>query len=287
MATMLVASTSLLAQIPNAGFETWTMPNGYNIPSDWDNLNTMTASTNTYTCMKGTPGSPGNSYIKLVTKNVAGMGVMPGIAVSGTLDMATMLPTAGFAYDQRPTALTGSWQHMGFGNDEGYIAVYVTKWNSSTNQRDTLGSVVHALGNMAMSWANFSIPITYTSTQTPDSCVIILSASGAAPEANSYLYVDNLGFTGVSVGTTTVNETASIKLYPNPAHSTLNIETSALNSPIEEALIVDVLGHTVMAINVNSTTNWSNINIGSLAAGNYFIKLRTQTGAYTQQFSKQ
>ena len=39
-----------------------------------------------YTCVKGTPGNPGTSYLKLVSKTVAGFGVVPGVAVCGTIN---------------------------------------------------------------------------------------------------------------------------------------------------------------------------------------------------------
>ena len=39
-----------------------------------------------YTCVKGTPGNPGTSYLKLVSKTVTGFGVVPGVAVCGTIN---------------------------------------------------------------------------------------------------------------------------------------------------------------------------------------------------------
>ena len=81
--------------IPNGGFENWSMPNGYNVPDSWATLNDLTAPLTVYTCTKGTPGSPGASYLKLTSKSVAGIGVVPGVAVSGSLNSSSFFIFAG------------------------------------------------------------------------------------------------------------------------------------------------------------------------------------------------
>lgn len=196
LAIAIFSANLAIAQITNPGFETWVASGNYNSPAGWGNLNALTSSKNVYTCVKGTPGSPGTAYLKLTSKTVSGMGVVPGVAVSGEIDPVTKKAKSGFAMAQRPTSLTGKWQHMAYGSDNGFISVYLTRWNSTTASRDTIGSAKQNLGAMVMSWANFSIPITYNSISTPDSCIITLSASGAIPVNSSYLYVDNLAFVG-------------------------------------------------------------------------------------------
>src|SRR5437667_42356 len=71
-----------------------------------------------------------------------------------------------------------------------------TKWNTATSKRDTIAFKNYALPGMVMSWGTFTIPLTYYSYATPDSAIIVLSASGTTPVVNSYLYVDNLAFSG-------------------------------------------------------------------------------------------
>jgi hypothetical protein len=194
---MLLASTITNAQntIPNNGFENWTSMGTYNNPEAWSCLNDMTATMSTYTCLKGTPGSVGSAYLKLSSKTVTGLGVVPGIAVCGTIDAVTMQPTSGFAFSIRPQSFTGKWQYMASGADQGFIGVALTKWNTTSMMRDTVAYAYQALSGMAMSWANFTIPMTYMNGDDPDSCIIILSASRAnnvAAVAGSYLYVDEL-----------------------------------------------------------------------------------------------
>ena len=118
---LIALAIRTFAQIPNNGFENWTSMGNYSIPNSWGCLNDMTASKGIYTCEKGTPGDPGNYYLKLTSKTVTGSGVVPGIAVCGTLDQTTKKPLKGFAFNQRPVSLTGNWQYMVFGSIQGYI----------------------------------------------------------------------------------------------------------------------------------------------------------------------
>jgi hypothetical protein len=189
-------ATTTFAQIPNNGFENWTSVGSYSNPDNWDNLNSMTSSMSIYTCTKGTPGNVGAAYLKLVSKTVTGMGVMPGIAVSGVIDMMSYKPKSGFAYTSRPQDFVGMRQYMASGADVGYMGAYLTKWNNVTGVRDTIALAFQKLTGMAMNWTAFTMPFVYLSAATPDSAVVVLSASGSTPVNGSYLYLDNLSFSG-------------------------------------------------------------------------------------------
>lgn len=283
---MFTISVSKAQSIPNPDFENWDNPNGYNVPVDWDNLNSMTAFDGVYTCSKGSPGNPGSSYLKLVSQAVTGMGVMPGIAVSGMLDMSTLKPLSGFAYNQRPTALTGNWQYMAASADDyGFIAVYFTKWDSGMNMRDTIGMGVAELIGHQMTWTNFSIPISFTNSDNPDSCVIILSASGNTPEVYSYLYVDNFGFAGIT-GIQDLEVTGNFSVYPNPATENLQVDLSGLKSSVEIFEITDLQGKVVWSGRATNSL-LQTIPIAQLSTGSYSLKIQTQKGIITQKFVKQ
>jgi hypothetical protein len=273
----------LFSQIPNSGFEDWTNMITYNNPSQWSTLNDVTAPSSNYTCLKGTPGSPGSSYIKLVSKNVNGMGLKPGIAVSGSLNTTSMMAISGFPFTGRPEALLGKWQYMASGSDQAYISILLTQWNTTSLSRDTISYVYKPLAGMAMSWANFSIPITYTNNSFPDSATITLSASnanGAATAANSYLYVDNLSFKNtiyLSINEITKQE---LKVYPNPVTSFLNVDFTGTNSAVL-AEIYDIKG------NLASYNTWySRIDVSKLPYGTYFLKLTNGSDSKSQLFIK-
>lgn len=270
------------AQIPNAGFENWSNTAGYNMPDGWGNLNPMTTSMSVYTAEKGTPGSPGASYLKLTSRTVAGMGVMPGIAATGNLNMSTMSVTGGFANSTRPANLTGNWQYMGGnGSDNGFVAAYLTRWNTTTMKRDTVASAVHLLSGMVMSWATFSIPFTYNKGFAPDSALIILSSSGMTPANNSYLYVDNLAFSGTVATTGVANTTSAVNLsiYPNPASSDLAVSFTSAAAKTYTLTLTDMLGKVIRSQEVSALQgqNKTTISTHGIAAGNYLLLLKSGT----------
>lgn len=286
VAVMCFPLFTLGQTIPNNGFETWNNPNGYNVPDGWSTFNDLTSSMSVYTCMKGTPGSPGSSYLKLTSKNVSGMGIVPGMAISGTATMSGSTPAAGFPCTVTPTALTGKWQYMGGTTaDIGFISVVFTMWNTGMGMRDTVGTGQVNLNGMAMSWANFSIPINYSSSMMPDSCTIVLSASGANPVANSYLYVDNLGFSGV---TTSIEESTDVTFdcFPNPFQNsiTLRLPEKLTNSKLEVSILNEV-GQVVILQNVTSTGTLK-IETNELPVGIYFLKVKAGNNSYQQKIIK-
>lgn len=286
MVALLCASHNTFAQsIPNNGFETWNNPNGYNVPDGWSTFNDLTTSLNIYTCTKGVPGSPGASYIKLTSKSVPGMGVVPGMAVAGAMDLSQTSTLGGFAYTDTPTALNRKWQYMASGADMGYISVTFTKWNSGMNMREVVGEGYVDLEGMEMSWANFSIPITFTSSEAPDTCSITLSASGDIPVANSYLYVDNLGF----MGTTSVSESPILldtQIYPNPFENELTVRTAdPLNNGPISVSIINGLGQVVFQ-EVQMLSAFKTITTQDFEAGIYYLKVVTKTGQSINKLMK-
>jgi len=286
-AALIFASMIIRAQtIPNAGFETWTNMGSYNNPDSWSCLNDMTSAMATYTCVKGTPGSPGTAYLKLTSKTVNGLGVVNGIAVSGVLNTTTMQPVSGFAFNQRPANLTGKWQHMIYGTSQGFIDVQLTRWDAQSQSRVTVASKHQVLAGMAMSWANFTIPLTYVDGGDPDSCIISLSASGSVPTNLDYLWVDNLGFSGLVAGISAVNSAPIISVYPNPASDKLVIDLSALNDKNVSIEIIDLQGKQVKSVDkIEVAANFS-IDISDLSNGNYVINIHASKGISKTNFIK-
>lgn len=287
VALMFAVAISNAQSIPNAGFESWTSMTGYDNPDSWTCLNGMTASASTYTCMKGTPGSPGTSYLKLVSKTVTGMGVMPGIASSGTFDQSTFAPLTGFAFNQRPANLTGKWQHMIYGSSQGYVDIQLTRWDAGMNMRMPVASAHQVLSGMAMSWANFTIPLTYVDGSNPDSCMITFSASGSTPTANDYLYIDNLAFSGSVTGIAENHLAASISVYPNPASENLILDLSALKDKNVSVQVIDITGKQVQAVNNINVSSNTSLDISKLPLGTYVLNIISKEGTIQKNFIKQ
>lgn len=227
------------AQIPNAGFENWTTVSTYENPDGWATLNDYTTVSGIYTATKGTPGSPGSSYLKLTSKTI-GAAVVNGVAVSGIMNPATQQPVSGFAFNQQPVSFTGKWQHMIYGSSQGSINVQLTRWDAGTNSRVVVATANQVLSGMAMSWANFSIPFVYTDSQTPDSCLIVLKASGNNPTDMDYLWVDNLAFSGSVAGLNSQSLLGAFEVYPNPSNDGFKV---TLNSKEAQHVTIELVSN--------------------------------------------
>lgn len=285
---LLFATTISKAQapIPNGGFEDWSSMGMYDNPDNWTTLNDMTSSMETFTCLQGTPGNPGSAYIKLTSKTI-GVGVIPGIAVCGKIDESTMQSTTGFSYTDRPQNLTGKWQHMIFGTSQGFIDVQLTRWDVQQQTRITVASAHKNLTGMAMSWAAFTIPLSYVDGGDPDTCIIVLAASGAVPANNDYLWVDALDFTGTVTGISNIADDKSINMFPNPANNFLSIDLSSFGNSKVSVQISDVLGRIVKIEKQMDANEKTIIDIAKLPRGNYILKVSSDIKTFTGQFTKE
>lgn len=273
-------SVSGFAQIPNNGFENWTAVGTYSVPNGWGTMNNTTAISNTFTATKGTPGSPGTAYLKLTSKTI-GTAVVNGIAVSGVLDSTTMLPKSGFAFNQRPANFTGKWQHMIYGSSQGSIKVTLTRWDSVTGIRVPVATGSVTLSGMAMSWANFTIPLTYADGNNPDSCIIVLKASGSAPTNNDYLWVDNLAFSGIVTGIEKYDSFLNnMVVYPNPSTESLTLNLNLKSSQQITIEITDLTGKLIRSKNAGILQGESlqTINVSGIANGTYLVRVVAEQG---------
>lgn len=271
------------AQIPNFSFENWTNKGSYEIPAQWGTLNNTTASDNVFTVTKASPGSPGSFYMKITSRTI-GAAVVGGIAVCGELDSISKKAKSGFAYSAQPASFTGKWQHMIFGTSQGSVKAILTKWNNALNKRDTIGIASKTLTGMAMSWANFTVNFVYFNSDMPDSCIIELRSSGNAPADQDYLWVDNLGFTGVATGIDVLNtDNDAIEVYPNPTTSVVNIR-SKNSSRVENVILFDILGNKLLELNEIPENG---IDISKFTKGNYFVQIKTNTALTIKKISLQ
>lgn len=279
-------TTSFAQSIPNAGFESWTSMGAYSNPDGWDQLNSYTSLAGVYTCEQGSPGTVGSYYLKLTSKTVTGVGVVPGVAVSGVIDVATQQAKSGFAFSSQPQALTGKWQHMIFGSSQGYIDVKLTKWNNANHTRIIVAQGHVDLTGMAMSWANFSIPLAYLETFAPDSCIISLSASGTNPTNNDYLWVDALAFTGNVTAMPSLNNGSKTVVFPNPSNNNLNIDLSDISLKQVQIKVLNLLGNEMLRLENIENNPKVSIDISSLSQGTYIVQVNTAKGQQSYQFIK-
>jgi len=296
----LLLTGSAIAQIPNASFENWTHTAtsgtggtmGYDQPNSWGTPNAYVATYDSvYMCKKGTGGAPGGGsyYLQLTAKTITVLGfpiTVPGAAVAGNINVAgtTISVSGGFPYTSRPATLTGYWQYAASGSDQGYVAVFLSKWNTALNRRDTVSFTNYPLPAPAVSsWTAFSIPLTYQKGSIPDTAMVLLSSSNLnSAVAGSTLSVDTLAFAGnVPSGVVTVvNDHAATSVYPNPASDHATIYYYSLLSGDLQVTLTDVAGKNVreFTAKINNGSNNIPLDIKGLIKGNYLLNLSNGMG---------
>ena len=285
-AVSLMSTASYAQTIPNAGFENWTTTT-FSDPDNWGTFNSTTAPLGASTVEQGAPGNPGSFYIKITSKTIAPLGIVPGVAVTGIINIATQSVSGGFPISSRPAKLTGKWQYMSYGiTDTGSVTVLLSHWNTITHAKDTVSYTHRLLTGMVMSWASFNIILNYQSSSlTPDTAMIVLAASNATPANNSYLYVDALAFTG-SVGIDENSSSAKmLSVYPNPSSNLLNVSFTLENSSNVKVQLLDLSGKLLQELNSKSSVgeNTLSMNLEGIDNGIYFVRLLTDNGTETKK----
>lgn len=197
-------------QMPNASFELWTG----STPDNWDTSNELILTTQYQTVQKETVNVQHGSFAAKVTTETryvlfVGNVTLPGILTLGDFILNFSTQEAeikgGIPFTGKPTALNGYYKATQFQGDSAFIGVGFSKWNSSTNHRDTIGLGLMYFKQSISTWTPFSIPITWNSTDSPDSCNIMIVSSDVLNLSTfvtgSTIWVDNLSFEyPVSVG---------------------------------------------------------------------------------------
>lgn len=107
----------------------------------------------------------------------------------------------GVPYNNRVASLSGKYHYIPVNGDSALIYVGVTKWNSTTNQRDTIGAGALTFYNAspANTFEDFTIPLSYNSNETPDSLMIYaLSSAGGVQflgEVDNTIILDDFKIT--------------------------------------------------------------------------------------------
>lgn len=184
----------------------------------------------------------------------------------------------GFPYTTRSGTLTGFRKFTITGGDSATIGVIMTKWNTSTNTRDTLVNVQDYLfSTPAAAWTSFSIPLTYSSSANPDTCLIFAGIVAQFPHVGTVFQIDDLAFSGIA-GVDEEHNTASVvSLMPNPFSDETTLSFSDVNLNHATLEVYDVLGNKVRVL---TELNGSNIkfNREGLNDGLYFYSVIDENG---------
>lgn len=272
---VLLIYNTMYAQSPTMDFESW---NSLQEPVGWVSFNfapfcplAVTKSTDSYS---------GNYAIQIQAKYCSIIGdTIPGFTLTGKYDTigAGYTIHGGFSYSQRPQQLKGYYKYFpGNSSDTCFAFLQLTKWNSITNQRDTIGSGIFFSTDTTATYTLFTLDVTYLSLQNPDTAEIHFFSSVNANSLNAKLLVDELSFVVPPGGIISENFDASrFMIYPNPAVNEMKI---AMNGMKEEAFLIiyDIMGRRIKNTELKDVV--TSLDISDFTDGIYLYQVVSATG---------
>jgi len=298
LATSLLVATLASAQaqtIPNGGFETWALRNSVEAPTGWVTTDDVaaalvgTAFTGTYT--KVTDAHGGTYAARLESKNTLLGIVVPGAVGIGTKVGSDVTLPGGIPFTGRPTMLQFYYKLSGpqpvAASDGAFAQVALTRYVNGATQ--TLATARQVFTTVTSTYVLAQVPLTYTSSATPDSVHLVLSSGAiitatAGPVAGTVFQVDDVSFTGTATATRDAALSAALTVAPNPSpdgryllHAPPTLLAGAL-------AVTDATGRVVRreaALTTSAPTRA--LDLSGLAAGFYTLQLVADQGLVTKK----
>ena len=294
MKKLLLSGTALLlqaaasAQLQNTDFETWEIPVneaiGGNRPVGWVRTNGIPMSETYF------------FYHNPVTEAQNGDYALR-ISIWYTYDIDMAKQTA--SINSRPAALNGFYTYtdnLVFSNftgeivdDEARATVKLTKVNPVSGEAEVIGTGTTVLPPSG-TYAAFTCPIVYTSTETPDTievlfdCSLMDKTSGGSSftsptgvGVSSILTIDNVSLTAATLSSEEF-ELQNLRIFPNPARDTVEIPGFK-----GAAKIFDITGKLV----ANHESLINKIDVAALQTGVYVLSLKNNFGTHNIRLIKQ
>lgn len=286
--------------IPNGDFENW-----YNVvvsaslnyddlgtgPTDnWmSTLNSLAAVPQTaggpgpVTVFKSTDKYTGTYAAKAVSANFPLGPVtifIPGMIGTAQMDMVGVRAVLGKpCTDCKPSHFKGYYKFEPVNGDSCAAVLLVSKWNTVTKKRDTIGYGKMVQHSAVSTYTQFEVPITYRSTAVSDTMTLLVVSSagfnvvnfvGSVGQVGNTMYVDNLTLDYPSGFEQVLMPEVGVNAYPNPASDILHIDLSkeVKNGSLE---VYNASGKQVGTYSLSSRAN--TIPVYSLVTGAYYFRL--------------
>jgi hypothetical protein len=270
--TTLILSTMssvMIAQIPNASFETWSGGN----PVGWYTGNSIFPGTTT----QSSNAQAGSSSASL--NSVSGLGGFVGTGV--TTDQY-------FINSGNPPALNG-WYILNTNGGDDVQVIVSSKCSTGVN-----GGATTTLSAATSVYKQFSVCWTYGVNCTADSASIFFDLTnpggGGVTHSGSYALIDDLTFGPCTSGIDEVESDVTLEpSYPNPANEYCNLIYSLPNAATVNVALYDLSGRKVMNIlnNTNQTDGRYKIpvDVRGLANGVYIYTITVDGLPYSQKLT--
>lgn len=304
--TLIFNSKITSAQaLVNAGFENWTNVILFNEPTGY-------VSSNYFSIILGTGGLPranvsksagikhgGNFAAKLESyaQNTGDSLGVPGLIITGSLNIASAAITPGFPYVGRPAELRGFYKYaQGLSADSGTALVSLMKRNILTGQQEAVAVGFGVFSNKT-TFGEFSVPLFYASNEIPDTAIIVFSTTSSlstdsaaltSAPVGSILYLDDLSFFGsVAAGLESIDALLQVSAYPNPSSDLVNITFVQKTAGAGQLTIRDLRGKLIyqQAINLSAGKNEIPVATKDWDSGLYLYQINTPEGMVNRSLS--
>jgi len=309
----LAAGVGLLAAAPaqaqtltNLNLETWSqrakaVPTGVEAPTNWqttDDLLSILAKSplpsSTATVSKTTDVHGGSFAAKMESKVYAPfqsiIPVVPGILTLGNAIKFTSdgSEITGVPYTGRPTSVQFYYKLTGPAalNDSAAVFFSLTRNVGGTTQYVVSRGVLLA---PAAAYTLVTLPLTYTSTTTPDSLHLTFTSGDARrPTAGTALFIDDVAVVGTATATHAA-AAAAISVSPNPSpdgrYVLSTTEAGLLAAPLT---VLDATGRVVRREDAPRLAAAASrtLDLSALPGGIYTVQLFTPRGLVTRKLTR-
>jgi hypothetical protein len=272
----LITAGSVFSQgpaIPNASFETWVNQGQYSDPENWKSINSETVSfVSTIPVTQTSDAHSGMSAARLETINAL-IATSPGAMSLGRIVQTGITDRdirGGIPCTERPTSLEGYYKFSPVQNDRGYIGCILFKYNTVTNQQDTVGRGVFKPNSAVGAYTFFTVDIEYLTAETPDTMNIIVTSSYkfGSPKVGTLLFVDDLKVNYDDASISKLNE-VDFSISPNPSSGIFTVSNASGKELKYE--VYDVSGK--LLFTKNSSQFEEALQLTDYPKGIYMLKL--------------
>jgi len=218
--------------IPNAGFESWTPGFGYDDPNSWVTLNALSILGIPISVTKSTERHGGAFSAKVETMSTIDSTGQetpsPGFMFIGSVNILQQTGVLGTSFTARPDSLVGWVKCTTVNGDTSGIALQLTKWDATSLTQEEIGFGGYITTSSSSTFYRFSVPIEYSSENTPDSISVFVLSSIGNGQIGSAIWVDDLS---LIYNTSSIGElnSPSFEVFPNPVNDELSISSKTVD----------------------------------------------------------
>lgn len=282
LATLVIflsfVTSTVFAQIPNAGFETWTG----GAPDTWATSNAGSIYIN---LTQSSTAHGGSSSARGEVISIGGVTAYQPILQAGT-------GGTGFAYASRPGSITGWYQFNSVQADRFGVNVVLYKGGTSGT---VIANAAVADATTRSGWYQFNVPFTYVGAGDPDLCIIqfqiIAPVGGSQPHVGSSFLLDDLAFSGVSgiaAGTNGPHTFALHQNYPNPFNPSTVLSFDLPRAATVRLSVFNLLGQEVATPvheRLEAGTHRVPFSGAHLPSGTYLVRLQADASVQVRSMT--